>query len=53
MWALHAIYHTKNKNTKVHTLTIDENLIKATRNVKSNATCNESAALRRKHSSST
>ena len=50
---MHAIYYMKNKNAKAHTLTIDENLIKATKNVKSNATCSESAALRREPSSST
>lgn len=48
-----AIYHKKNKNIKAYTLAVDENLIKAARNVKSNGTCNESASLIREPSSST
>lgn len=38
---MHVVYHLKKKGTSAHNMNIDEKLVQAVSNVKSDATCSE------------
>ena len=42
---MHTVYYLKNKEISAHSMQIDEKLLKAINNVRSDATCSESEAI--------
>ena len=42
---MHTVYYSKNKELSAHSMQIDEKLLKAINNVRSDATCSESEAI--------